>query len=303
MDASSELAFFVLLADKASFSATARELNLTPPAVSKRLAQIEQRLGVRLLNRSTRRVSLTDEGVLYLEHARRILADIQEMESSLSRRRGAPKGLLRMNATLGFGRTVIAPMVSAFVRRYAEVEVQLQLTDAPMDLVASGFDLGVRFGALPDSSLAARKLMSNRRLLCASPAYLAAHGAPATPGDLGAHACILHRQNDDAWGMWRLTRGRQAETVKVRGTLSSNDGDVVLGWALDGHGILIRSEWDLLKYLESGRLQAVLPDWTLPPADLYAVYPARRHLPARVRAMIEFLASQFADRHAAGRGG
>lgn len=282
-----------LLADKASFTAAARELNLTPPAVSKRLAQLEQRLGVRLLNRSTRRVSLTDEGELYLEHARRILADIEELELSLAKRRASPKGLLRVNATLGFGRTTIAPIVSAFARRHPEVEVQLQLTDAPLDLVASGFDLAVRFGELPDSRLAARKLMSNRRFLCASPAYLAANGTPRTPAELARHTCILHRQNDETWGTWRLTRGRQTETVKVRGALSSNDGDVVLNWALDGHGILIRSEWDLAKYLESGRLQAVLPEWTLPPADLYAVYPARRHLPARVRAFIDTLVDAF----------
>ncbi len=294
MDATSELAFFALLADKGSFTATARELNLTPPAVSKRLAQMEQRLGVRLLNRSTRRVSLTDEGELYLEHAHRILADIEEMELSLGNRAAAPKGLLRVNATLGFGRTTIAPIVSDFARRHSEVEVQLQLTDAPLDLVASGFDLGIRFGELPDSRLAARKLMSNRRFLCASPAYLQARGEPQTPAELAAHACIVHRQNDDAWGTWRLSRGRQTETVKVRGTLASNDGDVVLGWALDGHGILIRSEWDLAKYLESGRLRVLLPDWTLPAADLYAVYPARRNLPARVRAFVDFLSAAFA---------
>lgn len=293
MSTPSELAFFVMLADKGSFTATARELNLTPPAVSKRLTQLEQRLGVRLLNRSTRRVSLTDEGELYLEHARRILADIEELELSLGKRRATPKGLLRVNATLGFGRTVIAPIVSAFARHHPEVEVQLQLTDAPVDLVATGFDVAVRFGEPPDGRLSARRLMSNRRFLCASPAYLAAHGHPRTPAELVHHTCILHRQNDDTWGIWRLSRGRHTETVKVRGALSSNDGDVVLGWALDGHGILIRSEWDLAKYLESGRLQVVLPEWTLPPADLYAVYPARRHQPARVRAFIDTLAEAF----------
>lgn len=294
MEAPSELAFFVLLADKGSFSATARELNLTPPAVSKRLAQIEQRLGVRLLNRSTRRTSLTAEGELYLEHARRILADIEEMELSLGARRAQPKGLLRVNATLGFGRTTIAPLVSEFVGRYPEVEVQLHLTDAPLDLVATGYDLGIRFGELPDSRLAARKLMSNRRFLCASPAYLRAHGTPRVPADLTRHVCIVHRQNDDAYGTWRLSKGRSTETVKVRGGLASNDGDVVLGWALDGHGILIRSEWDLAKYVESGRLQVVLADYALPPADLYAVYPARRQLPAKLRSFVDLLSEHFA---------
>lgn len=293
MESASELSFFVLLAEKASFTATARELNLTPPAVSKRLAQLEQRLGVRLLNRSTRRVSLTDEGELYLESARRILSDIEDLEASLGRRRAEPRGLLRVNATLGFGRTTIAPLVSAFARAHPQVEVQLQLTDAPLDLVATGFDVGIRFGELPDSRLSARRLMSNRRFLCASPAYLATQGEPQSPADLVRHACILHRQNDDAYGIWRLMRGRHSETVKVRGTLSSNDGDVALGWALDGHGILIRSEWDLAKYLASGRLRVVLPDYALPPADLYTVYPARRHQPAKLRAFLDFLVGHF----------
>lgn len=293
MDAPSELAFFILLADKGSFTAAARELNLTPPALSKRLAAMEKRLGVRLMNRSTRRVSLTDEGELYLEHAERILADIEEMELSLGRRRATPKGLLRVNATLGFGRTVIAPLVSDFARDYPEVEVQLQLTDAPIDLIATGFDLAIRFGAPPDGRLSARRLMSNQRFLCAAPGYLAAHGEPATPAELARHVCILHRQNEETWGTWHLSRGRQQESVKVRGSLSSNDGDVVLGWALDGHGILIRSEWDLAKYLESGRLRRVLPDYTLPRADLYALTPGRKNQPARLRAFVDFLAERF----------
>jgi DNA-binding transcriptional LysR family regulator len=146
---------------------------------------------------------------------------------------------------------------------------------------------------LPDTRLSARKIMSNRRLLCASPTYLKKFGEPHTPHDLAQHRCILHRQNDDAYGVWRLFKGRQSETVKVNGTLSSNDGDVVLNWALDGHGILIRSEWDLAKYLESGRLQVVLKDYKTAPADLFVVYPSRRNLPAKVRAFIDFLVASL----------
>jgi LysR family transcriptional activator of dmlA len=293
-DANSEMSFFVLLARHASLAATARELGITPPATTKRLAQLEKRLGVRLVNRTTRRLSLTDEGERYLVHAQRILSEIREMEDEVSSSRAAPKGLLRLNATLGFGRTTIAPVVSAFVRKHPEVEVRLQLTDRPIDLVEEAFDLGIRFGELPDTRLAARRLLSNRRFLCAAPAYLKRAGWPASPEELAQHQCIIHRQNDDEGSLWRLARGRINEAVRVHGKLSSNDGDVVLGWALEGQGILLRSEWDAAKYLESGRLQVVLPEYRLAPADLYAYYPGGRQISARVRSFIDFLAQRFA---------
>lgn len=287
--------FFVTLARCANLSATARALDITPPAVTKRLAVMEQRLGVRLVNRTTRRVSLTSEGETYLVHAIRILGDIRLMEEEVASSRSAPRGLLRVNATLGFGRTVIAPLVSRFARRYPEVEVQLQLTDRPIDLVEEAFDIGIRFGALPDTRLAARRILSNQRFLCAAPAYLKRHGRPRTPDELAGHACILHRQNNEQSGSWTLIKGRRQETVKVGGWLSSNDGDVVLGWALDGHGILMRSEWDAAKYFESGRLERVLADYALSPADLFAYYPSRHNLPAKVRFFIDFLASQIGN--------
>jgi DNA-binding transcriptional LysR family regulator len=215
------------------------------------------------------------------------------MEDAVSSSHTVPKGLLRMNATLGFGRTTIAPIVSAFAKRYPHVEVQLDVTDRPVDLVESGIDLAIRFGELPDKRLNARRVMSNRRFLCASPRYLEHHGAPATLGDLARHMCILHRQNDDAYGVWRFVHNGRAETVKVRGTLSSNDGDIVLGWALDGHGILLRSEWDLAKYVESGRLRIVLPDFVQPSADLFVYYADKRNQSARARAFIDFLIEHF----------
>nr|WP_275260910.1 LysR family transcriptional regulator [Achromobacter insuavis] len=290
----SSLEFFVLLARHRNLSTVARLLDLTPPAATKRLAQLEARLGVRLVNRTTRSISLTPEGETYLHYATRILADVREMEEVVSSSGSVPKGLLRINATLGFGRTAIAPIVSEFAAQHPQVEVQLDVTDRPIDLVESGVDLGIRFGALPDQRLVARRVLSNRRFLCAAPRYLARHGTPASLRDLASHQCIIHRQNEDAYGVWRFTRDGRAETVKVHGALSSNDGDIVLNWALDGHGILVRSEWDLAKYLESGRLRVVLPEFILPSADLFVYYPSKRDLSARTRAFIDFLMARFA---------
>jgi len=292
-DAAGEMEFFLLVARHGSLAAAARALDLSPPAATKRLAQLEARLGVRLVNRTTRRISLTGEGETYLAHATRILAAIRDMEDDVGSAGKTLKGLLRVNATLGFGRTVIAPLLSEFARHHPDVEVQMEVTDRPVDLVEMGFDLAIRFGTLPDRRLNARRVMSNRRLLCASPLYLQRHGTPADLADLVRHRCILHRQNGDAYGTWRFEHRGQTETVKVHGALSSNDGDIVLGWALDGHGILIRSEWDLAKYVESGRLRIVLPAYTLPSADLFVYYLNRAHQPARARAFIDFLVVQF----------
>jgi LysR family transcriptional activator of dmlA len=292
-DLASHLEFFVLLARHGSLSAAARALDLTPPAATKRLAQLEERLGVRLVNRTTRTSSLTPEGETYLHYATRILADLHEMEEAVSSTRAVPRGLLRVNASLGFGRTTIAPLVSTFAQRYPQVEVQLDVTDRPVDLVAEGIDLAIRFGELPDQRLVARRIMSNRRLLCASPRYLERHGMPASLADLASHRCIVHRQNDEAHGVWRLEHEGRAVSVKVQGALSSNDGDIVLGWALDGHGILVRSEWDLAKYVDSGRLRIVLPGYAQPEADLFVVYPNKRRQSARARAFVDFLVEQF----------
>lgn len=259
-----------------------------------RLAAMEKRLGVRLLNRSTRKISLTPEGETYLEHATRLLAELREMDELVSGNRQVPRGQLRVNAPLGFGRTVIAPLLSVFAGHHPEIEVQLEVTDRPVDLIDSGFDLAVRFGELPDSRINARRIMSNRRFLCAAPAYLEKHGTPRMLTDLARHRCIVHRQNDDAWGVWRFIIDGRSEIIKVHGALSSNDGDIVQGWALDGQGIVIRSEWDVARHLDSGRLHRILPAYTLPAADLYAYYPGQRHLPARVRAFIDFLIAELA---------
>ena len=292
------MAFFSLLARCGSFSATARELNVSTPAVSKRLAQMEARLGVQLLNRTTRRVSLTPEGETYLAHARRILADIADMEQLVSRTQSTPQGLLRVNATLGFGRSHIAPLISDFVRSHPQVQVQLQLSVDPPPLASDAFDVCIRFGEPPDARVIARRIAPNRRLLCASPAYLAQRGTPKIPSDLARHDCIGIRQGDDAYGQWRLSPARKngaVEVVKVRGGLSTNDGEIAVNWTLEGHGIVMRAEWDVARYLRSGRLVQVLADHHTPPADIYAIYPQRHQAAARVRAFVDFLVGRFAS--------
>ncbi|MEO8120418.1 MAG: LysR family transcriptional regulator [Rhodoferax sp.] len=292
--APSEMAFFSLLVRTGSLSAAARELDITTPAVSKRLAQMETRLGVQLLHRTTRRIGLTPEGEVYLAHARRILADIDDMEQLVSNALAAPKGLLRVNATLGFGRSHIAPLISDFAKRYPEVQVQLQLTVNPPPLSEDAFDVCIRFGEPPDARVIARRIAANRRLICAAPAYLARHCTPQVPNDLLRHNCIGIRQGDEAYGIWRLSSGKRTETVKVRGTLSTNDGEIAVNWALAGHGILMRAEWDIAKYLDSGRLRQVLGDWQTPPADIHAVYPQRLQTAARVRTFVDFVLQAFA---------
>lgn len=291
--APSEMQFFSTLVRHGSFSATARELDVTTPAISKRLSQMEARLSVQLLIRTTRRISLTPEGEIYLAHARRILADIDDMEQLVTRAVVAPKGLLRVNATLGFGRSNIAPLISQFAKRYPEVQIQLQLTVNPPPLNEDAFDVCIRFGEPPDARVIARRIASNRRLLCASPAYLAKHVAPQVPNDLTRHNCVGIRQGDEAYGIWHLTSAKRTETVKVRGSLSTNDGEIAVNWALAGHGILMRAEWDIAKYLKSGRLRQVLENWQTPPADIYAVYPQRHHTAARVRAFVDYVVETF----------
>jgi DNA-binding transcriptional LysR family regulator len=291
--APSEMAFFSLLVRTGSFSAAARELNVTTAAVSKRLSQMEARLGARLLHRTTRRIGLTAEGELYLANARRILADIEDLEQMITSAVTAPKGLLRVNATLGFGRSHIAPLVSGFSKRYPEVQIQLQLTVNPPMLIEDAYDVCIRFGEPPDTRVIARRIASNRRLICGAPAYLDRCGTPRVPNDLAQHNCIGIRQGEEGYGIWHLTSGQRTETVKVRGALSTNDGEIAVHWALEGHGLLMRAEWDIAKYLESGRLRQVLPNWQTPPADIYAVYPYQLQTAARVRAFVDYVAAAF----------
>jgi len=204
MDAFSDLAFFSLLVKHGSLAAAAQQLGVTPPAVSKRLAAIERRLGVRLLQRTTRRIGLTPEGETYLVDGARVLQDLETLERTVAGSRAVPKGLMRVCATLGFGRRQVAPALSKFARIYPDVEVQLHLTDRPVNLVEQGFDLQLRFGELPDARLTARLLARNRRVLCAAPAYLRRAGEPTSPRELAQHACLFIRESDETFGTWHL---------------------------------------------------------------------------------------------------
>jgi LysR family transcriptional activator of dmlA len=292
----SDLAFFVLLARKGSFAASALELGISPPAVSKRLAKLENRLGIRLLNRTTRRVSMTSEGEAYFKRAVDILRDIEELNANVTAASYSPKGLLRVNATFGFGREHVAGVVSNFMKLHPAVEVQLVLSDAPINLVEEGFDLGIRFGSLPNSRLIARKLLSNRRFMCAAPDYLERFGAPKQLSDLEQHNCIVLRQDNETYDVWRLQRNDRTVTVKVHGSLSTNDGEIALMWVLDGHGIMLRSEWNILQYVERHQLRIVLRKYSQPDADVYAVYPTRNNLSAKVKVFTDYLSEQLALR-------
>ena len=295
-----DLGFFSAIASAGSLSAAARELGISAPAVSKHLALMEARVGVSLINRTTRRMGLTPEGEIYLEHARRILGEIDDMAQLIAGAKASAKGLLRVNATLGFGRSHVAPIISKFVAEYPEVEVQLQLSVNPPPLTEDVFDVCIRFGAPPDARVIARHIAPNRRLLCAAPAYIARHGMPKLPQDLVRHNCIGIRQGEEAYGVWRLTSGRgkamTTEAVKTRGNLATNDGEIAVNWALDGHGILMRAEWDIEKHLKSGRLVQVLPQCHTPDADIHAVYPQRHQNAGRVRVFVEFLGRSFRKR-------
>lgn len=290
---SQDMQFFALLARSGSLTAAARELQVTTAAVSKRLASLESRLGVDLMHRTTRRLALTEHGRHYLEHARRILGDIEALESGLQGARAQPAGLLRVNATLGFGRMHIGPAIASFSRKWPRVDVRLNLSANPPPINEEAYDVGIHFGEPPDSRLVARKLAPNRRLLCASPAYLARTGMPRTPQDLARHNFISIRQADEAQGLLHLKSGRKSESVRLHGNLATNDGEVAVNWALNGLGIVLRAEWDVARYIKSGRLRQVLDAWDTPPADIYAVYPARHAGVVRVQAFVDHLSRWF----------
>ncbi|SHN07378.1 LysR family transcriptional regulator [Roseibium suaedae] len=295
----SDMSFFVLLARHESFVETARELGVTASAVSRRLARLEDRLGVRLMNRTTRRVSLTGEGEVYFAKAVRLLGEIEELESSLRTARERPSGLLRINATFGFSRAYIAPTAALFSERYPDVDVQLVVSDAPLNIIEQGFDLNIRFGHPPSSNLVQRLLHRNRRFMCASASYIQKFGSPKVLKDLSHHDCIVLRQEHDIYDIWKF-EGLDGESasVRVNGRLSTNDGEMAREWMLGGRGIMLRSEWDIASHVREGRIRVILPDY-FQTANILAIYPERHNLTAKVRLFVDALAECIQSSNAA----
>jgi len=296
-----DLAFFQRLAQAGSLTATARELGLSLSAVSKRLKQLEARLGVTLASRTTRRLTLTPEGERYLVRGAAILEELVELEEALGAQRAELSGPLKINATFGFGRRHVAPLLSHFCARHPRVAASLELSNFPLTPGEQGVDIGIRVGEPPDSRLVARHVLANRRVLCASPRYMASMPPLETPADLSAHPCLVLRENDSDYAVWRFRcrDGGAERAVKVAGPLASNDGEVIVGLALDGHGIMLRSWWDVHPHLADGRLVELLPGWQGVRADFHAVYRPRRHVPARLRAFLDLLQRELPRRVAA----
>lgn len=294
MDRVREMEVFAQVAASGSLSAAARVLGLSVGAISKHLAALEGRLGARLLLRTTRSLSLTDEGAAFLPRVRSLLADLSEAEAAVAADEGALSGSLRVTASAGFGRTHVAPLAAEFLRQHPNLRLHLLLTDTLLDLVEENVDVALRFGVLADSGLVARRLAANWRVVCATPAYLERVGRPQTLADLAQHEClIIGDGNERAWNFV----GPDGETsVRVGGRLASNNGEVVHAWALDGLGLVMKSMWDVEGDLAAGRLVPVLEQWRSPDTALHAVSPAARARAPRVRRFVDFVAAELARR-------
>ncbi|NRB56335.1 MAG: LysR family transcriptional regulator [Salinicola sp.] len=299
MSAVDDLAFFQRVAQAGSLTGAARELGLSLSAVSKRLQQLERRLGVSLAARTTRRLSLTAEGERYLKRGAMILDDLGDLENSLRDQGAVLSGRLRINATFGFGRRHVAPLISRFAARHPQLELLLELTSFPVGLDEQGFDINIRVGEPPASRWIARRLLANRRILCAAPGYLASAPRLERLEDLARHRCLIVRENDTDYSLWRFeaaddTRTRRA--IRVHGRLASNDAEAMTRMALDGHGVLLRSWWDVHEHLASGDLMPLLPQWQGIRADFHLLYAERARDSARIRQFVDFMTTEMTGR-------
>jgi DNA-binding transcriptional LysR family regulator len=291
-----DLSLFLRVLDQGSISAAARSLDLSVAVASQRLQRLERRLGVRLLQRTTRRLHPTPEGRLLAEHGRVLVEDLDALTTGLREGATGVSGTLRVTMSAGFGREYVSPLLPEFLARYPKLRLYAHLSDELVDVVGAGFDLAIRIGKLDDSSLVARPLASNRRLLCAAPAYLDRHGRPRTPADLARHECLLLTGRNGVQDVWRLIdrRGRERAT-RVQGRFETTLGELIRDAVLAGQGIALHSLWHVHKELADGRLEVVLPRYTLPESSIWAVMPQRRLVPPRVRAFTDFLIEKLGD--------
>ena len=284
-----ELNVFVKAVELKSISAAGRHLRLSAAAASHRIQQLEEQVGARLLNRTTRNLQPTEAGRIFYEHALGVLDAVEKAKSSMAVCSGVPTGSLRVAAPLGFGRRLLAPMVSQFHALHPKVEVRLRLSDHTVDLLSESVDIAVRMAAMQDSSLISRKLADCPRVLCASPHYLERYGRPERPEDLLQHNCLLLRFPGTTESRWTLTTPEGPVSLPVSGRFVADDGDVVTEWALQGDGIVLKPYWEVAQQLRNNELEVVLPHNPPEPLTLVLLYPHRHLLPAKVRAFADFL--------------
>ena len=295
-DEISDLRLFVRMVAAGSLSETARRLNSSLPAMSRRLASMESRLGVRLIERSTRRFTLTEEGALLHERSVGILDEIDQVEVEVSTRARSPRGRLRVGAPLEIGRRRIAPLVGAFCRQYPDVTVELVLDDAPADVIANDLDLALHANQPSDGDVVTRLLLVSRRVVCASPAYLEKHRRPERPADLAEHDCICLVRRHQIYDRWSFVENGDPIEVRVRGPLSSSSAEVIHDWTLAGLGVGLKALWDIEQDLADGRLIELLAPFASNPVNLYLMYPTRSHVPRRVRIFIDFIVDALKGR-------
>ncbi|HSV58782.1 MAG TPA: LysR substrate-binding domain-containing protein [Variovorax sp.] len=287
-----DLEVFCEVARRSGFAAASLEIGTTPAHVSKRIAVLESQLGVRLFHRTTRRVVITEDGERAYQWARRILDDASAMSEAFSSAKKEPAGPLRIATSMRLGREHVAPILSALGTRHPRLEVWLELLDRRVDLVSENFDLDIRVGDPTQPQLIAHRMVESRRILCASPEYLAKRGHPRSVAELAEHECLLYRERDHPFGIWRLLGPGGFESVKVNSRFSANHSDVVRGWSLDGKGICLVSDWDIAKPLGEGRVVRVLPAHHAP-ADVWAMTSTRSAGSAKVRVCVDFLKAQL----------
>ena len=292
MDRLATMDTFVRVVEAGSFVAAADRMGLSPAVVSRHVQDLEERLGIRLLNRTTRRISLTEPGAAYYERCQQVLRDIEEMDLSVAREVQQPRGVLRVNAPVVFGTRHLAPILTEYEGRYPEVAIDLNLTDRFIDLVEEGADLAVRIGTLTESTLVARRLCPIRLVLCASPGYLERHGTPRTPDDLKAHNCLGYTYTRGG-AEWQFSGPDGPVVVPIRGSLRANHGEVLHRAAIDGLGLALQPTFIAGDALAAGLLRAVLSDYRPAEMSAYAVFLSRKFLSAKVRTFVDFLAEKF----------